>query len=108
MEEVKKPFYIDIKNVQIYPEPDEADWQFKIFATDKEIAQLRECIQKTYEADLKTFSRAHIPFLEYHKDSQNEEYDTAMKAIYAMIYKLGDAKTRNHIENMGILNTDRI
>ncbi|MCS0790730.1 hydrolase [Cytobacillus pseudoceanisediminis] len=104
MDQTKKTYYIDIENAQIYTEPVEAaEWQFKIFATDEELAQLNEYINENYDADLKTFARAHVPFLEYHKESKNDEYDASMEGIYKMIYDLGDDEARRHIEGMGIL-----
>ncbi|GLB59459.1 hydrolase [Cytobacillus sp. NCCP-133] len=104
MEQIKKTYYIDIENTQVYSEPvEDADWQFKIFATDEELAQLNHCINENYDSDLKTFTRAHVPFLEYHKESKNDEYDETMAGIYRLIYDLGDEEARRHIEGMGIL-----
>lgn len=109
MEQAKKPYYIDIENAQVYPEPDEAaDWQFKIFATDKEIAKLADYIRRNYDADMKTFELAHVPFVEEKEENQNRSYDATMEGIYGMIYELGDEEARRNIEKMGILNRDKI
>ncbi|MBT2689307.1 hydrolase [Bacillus sp. ISL-47] len=105
MEQAKKPYYIDIENAQVYPVPDEAaDWQFKIFATDKEIAKLADYIRQNYDADMKTFELAHVPLAEDKEETQNHKYDATMEGIYRIIYELGDDETRRNIAELGILN----
>ncbi|PLR76843.1 hydrolase [Bacillus sp. V3-13] len=102
----KKTYYVNIENgelLQNATEP-EAEWNFKIYATDEEAARLRELFSENYNADLKTYARAHVPYLEYHRASQNEEYDSTIEQAYAMIYELGDEKAKRHIEGMGILH----
>jgi hypothetical protein len=84
----------------------EAEGHFQIQATDKEIRQLKEFFHENYQADWKTYGRAHVPFLEYHHDPQNDEYDNKMRQIYRMLYQLGNEEAKNHIDKMGILNSD--
>ncbi len=104
MEHTKKPYYIDIENAQIYPVPDEAaEWQFKIYADDREIAKIADYIRENYDADMKTFQLAHVPLVENKEETQNDKYDATMEEIYRMIYDLGDSDTRTNIEEMGIL-----
>lgn len=99
----KQSYYVDIATGEIMKDPYGWEWTFKVEATDKEISLLREMFDENYETDWESFNRAHVPFLEYHHDPQNDEYDDRMIYIYAMIYKLGDEKAKNHIEDMGIL-----
>jgi hypothetical protein len=86
----------------------EAEGHFQILATDKEIRQLQELFYENEQADWKTYGRAHIPFLEYHHDPQNDEYDNTMKQIYLMLYQLGNEEAKNHIEKMGIFKNEDI
>ncbi|NHM32257.1 hydrolase [Neobacillus terrae] len=95
-------YYLDIATGEIMMDPN-WDWTFRLQATDDEIDLLREMLDEEYETDWEAFSRAHVPFLEYHKSSPNNEYDDRMVYIYAMIYKLGDAEAKRHVEEMGIL-----
>ncbi|PLR71923.1 hydrolase [Bacillus sp. UMB0728] len=109
MMEEKKDYYIDIENGQIHPGKAEGeDWQFRVFADDEEIHQLAKYLNINYDADLKTFVRSHIPFLEYHKDPQNDEYDATIEQAYALIYQLGDEEARAHVKSMGILSGEEL
>jgi hypothetical protein len=107
MDQTKKSYYIDIENAQVYTEPVEAaEWQFKIYATDQEMKKLADYIEKNYDADMKTFELAHVPFVEEKEKAQNHNYDASMEGMYKMIYELGDDETRRNIEEMGILQKD--
>ncbi|MDQ0271447.1 hydrolase [Cytobacillus purgationiresistens] len=108
MESTKKAYYIDIENGTILDTADGHDWQFKIHATGEQAAEISNYMRQNYDADLKTYVRAQIPFLEYHKKSQNPEYDHTMVKLYEMIYKLGDTEAIQHIIKMGIVDTDTI
>jgi hypothetical protein len=101
----KQTYYVDITAQTILTEPVDTQ-SFVIYATEKEVKVLQAVFEKNHEADLETYVRAHIPFLEYHHDPENDHYDATQKAIYAIIYHLGDLEAKQHIEQMGIL-TDR-
>ncbi|GHH99425.1 hydrolase [Neobacillus kokaensis] len=106
MEQPKHTYYINIQSHEIAPEPFMSEWDFKIEATDREIASLEQLFDDNYQTDWESYIRSHVPFLEYHHDPQNLEYDMRMVTIYAMLYQLGDTNTRNHIREMGILSED--
>jgi len=105
MEQEKLTYYVDLASESVLPEPLENP-SFVIHATKGEVAALQAIFDKTYGEDLETYVRAHIPFREYHIDPENDRYDASMKMIYRIIYQLGDAEAKEHIEEMGIL-TDR-
>ncbi|WP_396106000.1 hydrolase [Cytobacillus firmus] len=107
MDQTKNSYYIDIENAQVYAEPVEgAEWQFKIYADDQEMKKLADHIEKNYDADMKTFALAHVPFVEDKEKAQNHNYDEAIERMYKMIYDLGDDETRRNIEEMEILQKD--
>ncbi|WP_210364633.1 hydrolase [Bacillus sp. REN3] len=108
MEEQKRKYYLNIESGEVLDEPAEPEGHFTLYATGEEIKHLRESLAENYQADLKTFGRAHIPFKEYHKDKENVEYDNTMKEIYAMIYELGDQEAKNHVLSMGILDESKL
>ncbi len=103
MSEGKKTYYISVGTGEISKSNTDSAWNFRIEATDDEIAMLREYFDQNYSTEWENFFRAHVPFLEYHHDKQNDAYDETMVKIYQMIYDLGDQEARNHIESMGIL-----
>lgn len=103
MEEQKKTYYIDIGSGEISRSATSSTWNFKIQANDQEITELRRLFDQNYSNEWKNFFRAHVPYVEYHLDSDNHAYDSIIQQIYAEIYKLGDEEARNHIESMNIL-----
>ena len=108
MEEQKQTYYFNIESGEVLDQPAEPEGHFTLFATGEEIKHFREFLNANYNADLKTFGRAHTPFKEYHKDKEDDEYDVTMKNIYALIYELGDAEAKNHVRNMGILDEQQL
>lgn len=102
----KRSYFINIQSHEIFAEPNGGEWDFKINATESQVAVLERLFDKTDETDWESYIRAHIPFLEYHHQPENKEYDMRMMVIYSLLYYLGDEKTRAHIRDMGILNNE--
>jgi hypothetical protein len=102
----KHSYFINIQSHEIFGEPNGGGWDFKINATESQVAVLERLFDKTDETDWESYIRAHIPFLEYHHQPENKEYDLRMMVIYSLLYYLGDEKTRAHIRDMGILNNE--
>lgn len=103
MSQKRKTYYIWISNGAIFQDRESSPWNFKIEASDDEIMQLRQYFNNNYAVEEANFYRAHIPFLEYHHDHENDEQDITLQTIYQMIYQLGDGEAKQHIESMGIL-----
>ncbi|WP_050613743.1 hypothetical protein [Bacillus testis] len=103
MQDGQEVYYISIQSGQVSREPQEGDSQFRIIATDQEYRDIEVLANELYDSDLKTHFRAQIPFLEYHHDKENDEYDSRLISLYEKIYQLGDAETKAHIDSMGIL-----
>ncbi|MGG0888861.1 hydrolase [Cytobacillus horneckiae] len=102
----KKTYYITINDGEISQSSTSSPWDFKIEATDDEIVELRELFDQNYSTEWENFYRAHVPYLQYHFDRQNDKYDEGLTKIYGAIYKLGDEEARNHIASMGILPSE--
>ncbi|MED4202990.1 hydrolase [Neobacillus mesonae] len=103
MDEQKRTYYIDVGSGEISRSATASTWSFKIEATDVEIGQLRALMEQNYSTEWKNFFRAHVPYVQYHYDRQNDEYDSTIQQIYGMLYQLGDEEAKNHIESMNIL-----
>ncbi|OMP66370.1 hypothetical protein [Domibacillus epiphyticus] len=103
MKEDKKTYYVDLNSESILDKPIDSP-SFVIKANDQEISVLKRVFEEKYEAELETYVRSHIPYLEYHHDPENDHYDGAQQIIYAIIYHLGDEEAKQHIKGMGILN----
>ncbi|MFO1444258.1 hydrolase [Bacillus sp. Bva_UNVM-123] len=101
MTENKNTYYITVGTGEISQSATASRWDYKITATNEEINELRSYFKQNYSTEWQSFVRAHIPFLEYHNDKENDEYDETMSKVYELLYKLGDDETRKHIEDMG-------
>lgn len=107
MTETRKKYYVYIPNGQITQDRESSPWNFEIEATDNEIIQLRELFDHNYSVGEDNFYRAHVPYLQYHYDRENDEQDITLQKIYEMIYMLGSDEGKRHIESMGILQAKR-
>ncbi|SDM29202.1 hydrolase [Bacillus sp. OK048] len=103
MDDQKKTYYIDVGHGQISQSSTASTWNFKIQANDVEITQLRELFDQNYTIEWKNFFRAHVPYVQYHYDRENDAYDNTIEQVYGMIYTLGDDEAKRHIESMEIL-----
>lgn len=103
MEQEKQTYYVDMNSESILREPLDSP-SFVIHATEQEVKVLRSIFEDKYGAELETFVRAHIPYLEYHIDPGNDHFDASQKIIYAILHQLGNKEAKQHIEQMGILS----
>lgn len=103
MEEQKKTYYIDVGTGEISQSATSSTWSYKIQATNQEIIKLRELFDQNYSTEWQNFFRAHVPYVQYHYDRENDAYDQTITKVYEMIYKLGDEEAKNHISGMNIL-----
>ncbi|AGK55301.1 MAG: hypothetical protein K0S25_1465 [Bacillus sp. (in: firmicutes)] len=99
----KKTYYIALGTGEIMQSATDSPWNFKITATDDEIIQLREYFDQNYSTEWQNFFRAHVPYVQYHYDRENDAYDKTTEKIYKLIYDLGDEEAKQHIRSIGIL-----
>ncbi len=100
----RKTYYISLAEGSISQVSTASSWDYQIQATDEEITQLREIFDQNYSSDWQGFWRAHIPFLQYHFDRQNDAYDNGLQQAFKMIYELGDEATKAHIKDQGLMD----
>ena len=100
----KKIYYIEIASGEITQSPYDSSWNYKIEATREDITTLRKHFDESDKVDIGNFIRAHIPFLEYHHDNENDIQDEKLQQVYRMIHQLGDEEAKKQIESMGILD----
>ncbi|WP_226580098.1 hydrolase [Halobacillus litoralis] len=97
-------YYINMGTREISLNHDANNDDFVIYATSDEVITLREVFNALEEADNRSFYRAHIPFMPYHQDQDNDDTDADMKKAFQQIYDLGDDTTKHHIAEMGVLD----
>jgi hypothetical protein len=103
MNQQKKTYYIDVGTGEISQSATSSTWSYKIQADDEEITQLRELFDRNYSTEWQNFFRAHVPYVQYHYDRENDAYDDTIQQVYSMLYKLGDDEAKSHIQTMNIL-----
>lgn len=106
MDQGKKTYYITVGTGEISQSSTDSAWEFKIEATDDEIIALRELFDQNYSTEWQNFFRAHVPYVQYHHDRENDAYDDTIFQVYKQIYQLGDSEAKRHIESMGILKNE--
>lgn len=107
MEETRQKYYFNIESFEVLDRPAEPEGNFTLIATGEEIKDLREYLEENYNADWATYGNSHLhPFKD--PDREHAEYDHALKEIYAMVYRLGDAEAKNHVRSMGILTEEEL
>ncbi|MFJ7726772.1 hypothetical protein ACIQXV_11465 [Neobacillus sp. NPDC097160] len=64
MDDQKHSYYINIQSHEIVREPFDVEWDFKIEATEPQVAVLERLFDRNDETDLESYIRSHVPFLE--------------------------------------------
>lgn len=105
VEHHKKTYYISVASGEISQSSTASSWDFKIEATDDEITMLREHFDQIHSTGWQNFLRAHVPYVGYHYDRENEAIDSLNKKVYQMIYELGDDEAKEHIRTSGIIDS---
>ncbi|WP_156288550.1 hydrolase [Oceanobacillus salinisoli] len=100
----RRKYYVNVADGEISHRKHDNHDYLEIHATDSELSTLRRKFNNMHDAGFGTFVRAHIPIIEYHNDSSNDRYDENLLDVYQMLHDLGNKKTREHIESMGILD----
>jgi len=105
MKDRKKTYYVSIANGEISQVSTVSPWDYKIEATDVEITKLREIFDQLHSTGWQNFFRAHVPYVQYHYDRENDSIDSLNKQVFQMIYDLGDEEAREHIQKTGIIES---
>lgn len=99
----KKRYYVSVQANTVLEQQGDAAYEFEIDATDKELMKLQELFENKEDVEDETFLRAPIPAFPYHQDGENDAYDENIRSVYRLLHQLGTAETKQHIDQMGIL-----
>lgn len=99
----KNKYYVSVQAGTVIQDRGASGYEFDIEATPKEADQLLELMETGQDEESKNFIRAGTPYIPYHNDKENDVHDEHLKHVYQVIYTLGTAETKNHIEKMKIL-----
>ncbi|SHM91423.1 hydrolase [Gracilibacillus kekensis] len=98
----KRTYYVNIASQEISQIPYGTNTEYTIEATDEEVFLLREKFSEIHDDDFGTYIRAHIPFVQYHDDRDNDEYDRDLQDAFQMIYQLASPETKLAMEEANI------
>ncbi|WP_066192629.1 MULTISPECIES: hydrolase [Gracilibacillus] len=98
----KRQYYVNIGTKEISQIPYGNNATYTIKATGEEVFLLREKFNEIQQDEMGTFVRSHIPFMQYHQDPENQEYDNDLQEIYQMIYQLATPETRQALQESGM------
>lgn len=99
----KKTYYINVQAREISQVPFENNHHYQIHATTDDVEQLRRLFNQVADADRDAYWRSHIPFVPYHQDLANDQYDEAFTEALALLYELGNEETKSYIDSTGVL-----
>ncbi|CAM3350008.1 hypothetical protein EDM52_10410 [Brevibacillus invocatus] len=77
-------------------------YDYEIEATEVEVGVLRDLFNNCIHGDFMMWMHGHTLWSDM-PDRDNDEYDDNLRAIYQIIYQNGTPKTRNDLEEMGIV-----
>lgn len=100
----RKKYYVNMQSREISQIKYGNNADFTIYATEGEVQTLRQKLNQMYDAELGTFIRSHVPFIPYHHDQSNDDYDQGITEAFQMIYDLGNEEAKRHIKEMGVLD----
>ncbi|MDQ0160948.1 hypothetical protein [Bacillus alveayuensis] len=106
MADHKKTYYISLGSGEISQVATASPWDYKIKANDEEITVLREYFDQIHSTGWQNFLRAHVPYIQYHYDRENDAIDSLYKDIFKMIYRLGDEEAKEHIRSTGLISIE--
>ncbi len=77
--------------------------QLEVRGTEEELAELRQLLDQVQRDDESTQFRAPIPYKSADHDKATDQFNGDLLKLYEVVYKLGTARTREHIRQMDIL-----
>ncbi|WP_390308128.1 hypothetical protein [Virgibacillus sediminis] len=101
----KKYYYVtvDTEEVREVSVPD-SGIEFEIYATEGQVEELRQLFIKRNKRAVDASNYVHKPFDEWGADEERASYDKYMVEIYRKVYELGTARTKEKINELGIIN----
>ncbi|RHW33288.1 transposase [Lysinibacillus yapensis] len=92
--------YVNVANQSYSYIPLGEPCEFKL-KMDEEKARIFELLfLQLNSLEFDNIVRAHLPYIPYHLDETNDEIDTRLKKIYALIHEFGDNHTKQFVAQL--------
>lgn len=102
----KKHYYVTLQAgttvAEIRDEKGSATYDFEIEATDVQVEMMRDLFNNCMHGDFMMWMHGHTLWSDM-PDRDNDEYDDNLRAIYQLIYQYGTGKTKQDLEQMGLV-----
>lgn len=102
----RKKYFVSVASGEISQVQFGNNDDFTIYANETEVRDLRAKMEVMHNAEIKSFWRAHVPIIPYHKDKANDQYNAGIEEAFQLIYQLGDEQTQSNIKDMGVLDAE--
>lgn len=99
----RQKYYVNIPH-QVINTVRFSDQDFVVQATKEEAHEIRALLESLREAEIGTFWRSHVPFMPYHRDPSNEQYDKTLTALFQKISDIGDEQAKSYVNESGVLS----
>lgn len=100
----KQPIYVSVSHHQLIQHPEESPWEFKIEVEREFLPVFEKIFNQIEDIEVKNFLRAHLPYIPYHLDKENDKLDLRTKKLYALIHEFGDEETKKFVEKLPYFN----
>lgn len=101
---MNKRVYVSIANQGIYSTPYESPWEFELNIERDALNAFEKLFQQLQLLEISNMWRAHLPYIPYHLDRENDEIDLRLKKLYALVHEYGDADTKVFVEQLPYFN----
>ncbi|USB33748.1 hypothetical protein [Paenibacillus sp. YPG26] len=102
MNNAKTRYYVSVTH-QLIQDVENESAEYKVDLDDEELGLLRDKLDELAKEDEYTLKRAPVPYKSADKDEATDHYNDKLIAVYAYLHQIGDEKTRQAIESLGVL-----
>ncbi|WP_017379995.1 hypothetical protein [Paenisporosarcina sp. TG-14] len=92
--------FVSVSHHRYYLNPNDSPWEYEIEANPSDLTVLDQLFDQKDQHEWKNFWRAHLPYVPYHLDPENDEIDLRLKKLYAFIHEYGNEEAKQQIETM--------
>lgn len=100
----KTTLYVNVLNQSYNYIPTGEPCEFKIELDLDKVFIFKKLFNQLNSLEFDNAVRAHLPYLPYHLDEENDEIDNRLKKIYALIHEFGDEKIKEFVEQLPYFN----
>mgnify|MGYP001362139240 FL=1 len=96
----KTTLYVNVLNQSYNYIPTGEPCEFKIELEPEKAFIFKKLFNQLNALEFDNLVRAHLPYLPYHLDQENDEIDVRLKKIYALIHEFGDEEAKEFVEQL--------